>query len=157
MKKTISIILAILLAFCSLPMTVFAADDQPAQTEQKVTEFTGTPDMSGYTGRINPTRYNEYEYDFTFSTTYQDTTRAYNSTYLMIMVKITDINGGTPGNEVAIDFKDPSGTYVHTTAYADGAWYGEQFPIYIGMNYYLYFENLGNTSTPLKVEVYIVG
>ena len=140
--KLMSVLMATIIAITAIfgcTATAFAAE------ETSIIEFDVTPE------RLSSTTYT-----FSFTDTYTDIDRCYDTTYLRFGFYMYEAGtGAAVGDEVAIDLKDYYGTDLGFTAYADKSWYNFQVPIYTGETYYFELENLTSSTRMLKVKLMI--
>lgn len=129
-------------------------------------EFEVTPNMINENGRIqfqlrdgdddDDEEENVIDQWWYFTGYHRGSNRSYNATELMFSAKITDANGNSVGDEVAIDLKDLDDDTQHFTVYADNTWYGYgSIAITPNETYYFYYQDVTSSTTQLKIRMVI--
>lgn len=173
MKKTISILMAVIMAMFSFSATAFAAEEPAADAAQAVVEdvpegaevlevidFDVTPDMVDENGAIAvPVDRSVTLVDQTWTWTnyHHGSNRSYNYSTIGFKCRITDSNGNAVGDEISIQLHDTyTGDTQYFTAYADGGWYwNNNISIVSGRQYYFYYDNLSSSTRTMKIHMVI--
>lgn len=148
MRKIQAIMLAIVIAVCSFSVTAFAEEATPS--EVKVTQVISA-DGNGTV--VMPTSINQ---TFNFTGYHRGADRSYSNSNLFFYIKVTDSNGTTPGDRIAVVLHDYNNNTQIFTAYADGTWYGYNLISVIpGKLYYFTYENLTSSTRSMTVTMQI--
>lgn len=174
MKKTVSILMAVIMAMFSFPMAAFAAEesaadaavveeaDLPEGAEMlEVIDIDVTPDMVDENGMIAvPTSITSttlVDQTWTWTNYHQGSNRSYSYSTIGFKCQITDSNGNAVSDEISVELHDTvSGSVNYYTAYANGGWYGYgSISIVSGRQYYFYYDNLSSSTRSMKIRMVI--
>lgn len=172
MKKTVSILMAVIMAMFSLPMAAFAAEDTAAEAATtavvedvpegaevlEVIDLEVTPDENGMIAiPASITSTTLVDQSWTFTNYHQGSNRSYAYSTIGFRVQITASNGTAVSDEVSIQLHDTyTGDVQYFTAYGNGVWYSNNnISIVSGRQYYFYYKNLSSSSRTMKIHMVI--
>lgn len=176
MKKTVSILMAVIMAMFSFTATAFAAEpaadaavaevieeaDLPEGAEVlDVITIDVTPDMVDENGTIaipaSVTSTTLVDQTWTWTNYHQGSSRSYGYSTIGFKAQITASNGTAVSDEISIQLHDTTnGATQYFTAYANGGWYGySNISIVSGRQYYFYYNNLSSSTRTMKIRMVI--
>ena len=174
MKKTVSILMAVIMAMFSFPMAAFAAEEPAADAAVveeadlpegaevlEVIDIDVTPDMVDENGLIDVTdaikSVTLVDQTWTWTNYHQGSNRSYNYSTIGFKAKISDSNGNAVGDTISVELHDTTnGATQYFTVYADNNWaYNNNISIVSGRQYYFYYDNLSSSTRSMKIRMVI--
>lgn len=172
LKVLSSSLLATTLAFCSIIMPAYAAEENENVSLLEKAEFIGTEytddgtKITTYEAEINPEDFNNpsgivalsLDQSFTMTSSHRGGDRTYSGNYLQYSVTVTDTNGNAVDNTVSVKLYDYNHSYAlsNTSVKADGSTTTvRNVSITPGRVYYFKYARTSGASRTLKVRMRI--